>query len=69
MYHEYVAPIHYPTQSAAIIAQAAYELFLLYYRWEKPVRALTITASKLQDEEAPDQLDMFGDYLIFDKRN
>ena len=69
MYHEYVAPIHYPTQSAAIIAQAAYELFLLYYRWEKPVRALTITASKLQDEKLPDQLDMFGDYLIFDKRN
>ena len=69
MYHEYVAPIHYPTQSAAIIAQASYELFLLYYRWEKPVRVLTITASKLQDEKAPDQLDMFGDYLIFDKRN
>lgn len=69
MYHEYIASIHYPTQSAAIIAQAAYELFLLYYRWEKPVRALTITASKLQDEKLPDQLDMFGDYLIFDKRN
>ena len=45
------------------------QLFLLYYRWEKPVRALTITASKLQDEKLPDQLDMFGDYLIFDKRN
>ena len=69
MYHEYIAPIHYPTQSAAIIAQAAYELFLLYYRWEKPVRALTITAAKLQDEKTPEQLDMFGDYLIYDKRN
>ena len=69
MCHEYHAPIHYPTQSAAIIAQAAYELFLLYYRWDKPVRALTITASRLQDEKTPDQLDIFGDYLRFDKRN
>ena len=69
LYHEYIAMIHYPTQSAAIIAQAAYELFVYHYRWEKPVRALTITATKLQHEKAPEQLDMFGDYLIHDKRN
>ena len=68
-YHEYVAPIHYPTQSAAVIAQAAYEHFLSDYRWEKPVRALTITATKLQPWNTPVQLDFFGDFLTSDKRN
>ena len=60
-YHEYIAPIHYPTQSAAVIAQAAYEHFLSDYGWEKPIRALTITATKLERWEAPVQLDFFSD--------
>lgn len=68
-YHEYHTSIHYPTQSAVILAQAAYELFVLNYRWEKPVRALTITAGKLQDEKEPEQLDIFGDYQRYDKKN
>ena len=68
-FQEYSAPIHYPTQSPSIIAQAAYERFLLCYDWRNPVRALTITASQLQDENKPDQLDLFGDYLKYDKQN
>ena len=68
-YHEYIAQIHYPTQSAAVIAQAAYEHFLSDYGWEKPIRALTITATKLERWEAPVQLDMFGDFAWSDRRN
>lgn len=67
--YEYVAPIHYPTQSAAIISQTAFEQFCLRYRWEKPVRAVTVTASKLQEEGMPEQLDMFVDYEWYEKRN
>lgn len=68
-FFEFHAQIHYPTQSAVIIAQAAYELFALSYRWEKPVRAMTITASKLQAAYTPEQIDMFGDYDEADKYN
>ncbi len=66
---EFHAPIHYPTQSALVISQAAYELFTLSYRWEKPVRAMTITASKLQEATTPEQLDLFGDYEESDRQN
>lgn len=69
LYHEYIAPVHYPTQSATIIAQAAFERFVLCYDWRNPVRALTITATKLQEEKAPEQLDLFGDYLLNDRQN
>ena len=67
--HEYIAKIHYPTQSAFIIAQAAYERFATCYDWRNPVRALTITASSLQDADKPEQLDMFGEYLLYDRQN
>ena len=69
LFHEYIAKIHYPTQSASIIAQAAYERFALCYDWKNPVRAMTITASQLEDDRKPEQLDLFGDYILHDRQN
>lgn len=65
---DWIAPIHYATQSPAIMAQVAYECFLSNYKWENPVRALTITAEKLQTEASPEQLDFFGEYVLFEKQ-
>lgn len=65
---DWVVPIHYATQSPTIMAQVAYDCFLSNYRWEKPVRALTITAEKLQADVAPEQIDFFGEYEKFEKQ-
>ena len=68
-YQEYSAKINYPTQSPLVIAQAAFDQFILCYAWQNPVRALTITASQLQDEKQPEQIDIFGDYLKQERLN
>lgn len=42
------------------IAQKAFSLFLDNYDFKKPVRALSVTAIRLCDKDAPDQLDLFS---------
>ena len=62
------AQLKYPTQSPLELAQLAYDLFRCRYYWEKPVRALTISAINVGINEIPEQIDMFGDYLKRHKR-
>lgn len=52
-------PLILPTQSWREIAMAGYALFLKVYRWEKPIRALTIRAIDLVCEEKGYQTNLF----------
>lgn len=59
MMHQMQLP--YPSQSPMEIAQAGRVLLEKWYRWQRPVRAVCVTAINLVPEERPVQLDMFGD--------
>lgn len=56
---QYQHPLPLPTQSAFELAQAAFSLFQSVYRWELPVRAVTVRAISLTDDAAPIQTDLF----------
>lgn len=55
-------PVPLPTQSPWEIAQAAFKLFCEMYRWELPVRAVTVRAINLVCADAPLQTDLFSDF-------
>ena len=67
-WRQYQHPLHYPTQSPLEIAQAGYALFRQMYRWEKPVRALTVRGINMAGAHDPVQVDMFNDYLERERR-
>lgn len=48
-----------PTQSAAVLAAAGTALLGQRYGWKKPVRAVTVSAIRLESVDAPDQLSLF----------
>lgn len=50
-----------PTNSPTYIAAEAYKLFLKHYRWDRGVRAVTVRAIDLVENDAPYQIDMFSD--------
>lgn len=51
-----------PSQSASEIAKAATELFKLNYSWERCVRAVTVRAINLTEENNFQQMDFYTDY-------
>ncbi len=51
-----------PSQSAFEIAKSATELFKSNYFWEHPVRAVTVRAINLTEEERFHQMDFYTDY-------
>ena len=53
-------PLSEETQSAYLIAKAAFELFNKNYRWDNPVRAVTVRAINLSSESEPSQMNMFN---------
>jgi len=57
-----------PTQSSAELAKTAFSLFQKNYRWVKPIRAVTVRAISLVEEDCPIQLDIFTDAERLDKR-
>lgn len=59
---QYQHPLPLPTQSAFELAQAAFSLFQSVYRWELPIRAVTVRAISLTDAAAPVQTDLFSDF-------
>lgn len=59
---QYQCPLPLPTQSAFEMAKAAFSLFTSVYRWELPVRAVTVRAISLVDANAPVQTDLFSDF-------
>lgn len=66
---QYQAPFPSPTQSFWEICEKAYDIFVSNYCWKNPVRAVTVRAINLSDENAPEQLDFLQDYDINEKRN
>ena len=58
---QWQAPLPSETQSAYAIAKAAFGLFIKNYRWEKPVRAVTVRAINLMGETEPTQMNLFSD--------
>ena len=58
----------YPTQSAMDISKTALKLFKENYPWISNVRALSVRAINLCDEDAPMQLDLSGVYKQHDKQ-
>jgi len=60
-YKEWQAPLDYPTSSAGDIAKKAFEIFRQNYPWVKPIRAMTVRAIRLNEEDSPLQLSMFND--------
>lgn len=48
------------TNSSAIIAKTAFELFVKNYKWEYPIRSVTVRAINLHSANEAEQLDFFG---------
>ncbi len=48
-----------PTQSAFNIAKAAFELFTASYKWDKPIRAVTVRVSGFTKADEPSQVGIF----------
>ena len=68
MTKQYQCEAGYPTQSAMDIAKTALKLFKENYQWLNNVRALSVRAINLCDENAPLQLDLSGEYLQHDRQ-
>ena len=65
---QYQAQLPMPTRSPLAMAQLAFDQFRFRYLWDKPVRALTVSAINVENEDLPEQTDIFGDYLKREKR-
>ena len=57
-----------PTHSPTFLARAADDLFRRSYRWELPIRSVTVRAIYLVGEDFPFQLDLFTDAQTLDKQ-
>ncbi len=58
----------YPTMNASILAECAFELFCKNYMWEYDVRAVSICARDLVNENIPIQHSLFSDVTAIEKR-
>ena len=67
-WQQWQVKLPYASRSPLELTQAAFDLFRLQYRWEKPIRALTIRAISLLDGKTPVQTDLFNDYERRERR-
>ena len=51
--------LNYSIQSSYTIAKEAFNLFISKYKWQKPLRSVTIQVSKLQDEDSIEANNLF----------
>ena len=56
------------TNSAALIARNAFELFQRSYAWEFPIRSLTVRAINLFEENEPEQATFYSSFEEVDRR-
>ncbi len=57
-----------PTQSATVLAQKAFELFVKHYKWHHHIRSLSVQAINLIEESLPLPFDLFTDHKALEKR-
>ncbi len=67
-YKEWQQKISMPTHSPTHIAKTAFELFQRSYKWQNPIRSVTVRAIYLVDEDCPIQCDLFTDIGLLDRR-
>lgn len=60
-FHSWQKQLSAPTQCAADLAEAGAELVKERYRWERKIRALTVSAIALERADAPYQPSLFDD--------
>lgn len=68
MFDQWQCQLPVPTQSASVIAKAAFELFLKSYDWHLPIRQITVRAINLQSSHTPCQLSVFNDISYIERR-
>ena len=56
-----------PTRSAFNIAKTAFDLFTRSYKWENPIRSVTVSAINLVPAELPVQIELFDDLKDFER--
>lgn len=56
-----------PIQSPTFLAKEAFALFSRSYKWNYPIRAVTVTAINLISDKTPTQLDMFTDIAAIER--
>ncbi len=65
----YQAKLSAPTQDELIISKEAFKLLKKNYNFKDPIRALTVTAINITDENSPIQAIMLYDYGADEKRS
>lgn len=65
---EWQCRLSIPTQSPTYLAKTAFALFSKQYRWEYPVRSVTVRAIHLVEEECPIQYDLFTDVKSLERQ-
>ena len=65
---EWQCRISIPTQSPTYLAKTAFALFAKNYRWEHPIRSVTVRAINLFEEDCPIQYDLFTDMKSLDRQ-
>ena len=61
-------PLPIPSQSAMVIARAAYALFKQRYQWSNPIRSVTVQAIRLLPQDTPRQIGMLIDMTRVEKQ-
>ena len=65
---QYQCKLPFRTQLPSEIARAGFRLFMERYRWDKPIRAVTIRGIDLVSQKEAEQLSMFVDHQKRDRR-
>lgn len=56
-----------PTHSTSILAREAFSLFSRSYRWDHPIRSVTVRAINLSPQSCPQQIDLWTDIATINK--
>ncbi len=65
---QFQCKLPYTTQIPSEIANAGFELFRKRYKWNINVRAVTIRAIDLVPQNQPEQISLYSDYALHDRR-
>ena len=67
-FKEWQCRLDTPTHSPSFLAKAAFELFLRSYKWQHPIRSVTVRAISLVEEDSMFQYDLFSNATRVERR-